>query len=230
MEHHFGDRLGNYRLIRLLGRGGFAEVYLGEQVHLHTQAALKVLHVQLVEKQVRAFLQEARLLAHLSHPHIVPVLDFAVQEGIPFLVLQYAPRGSVRQIYPKGSCLSLATIVSYVKQVASALQFAHNQHIVHRDIKPENMLLGPHDAILLSDFGLAIIAQSAQQALHNIVGTLPYMAPEQLQGHPCYASDQYALGIVAYEWLCGSPPFSWAIKMVPCNRPGKSLTMQSRRH
>lgn len=93
--HHVGQRLGNYRLLRLLGQGGFAKVYLGEQVYLHTQAALKVLHVQLLNGHVQAFLNEARLIAHLEHPRIVQVHDFAVQEGTPFLVMSYAPHGSI---------------------------------------------------------------------------------------------------------------------------------------
>jgi serine/threonine protein kinase/tetratricopeptide (TPR) repeat protein len=208
MKRHPGEQLGKYRLVRLLGRGGFAEVYLGEQVYLQTYAAIKILHAQLTDEQTNLFLQEARTLAHLYHPHIVPVLDFDVQDSTSFLVLHYAPRGSIRNLHPKGTRLPLPTIISYVKQIASALQFAHEQHLIHRDVKPENLLLGHYDAILLSDFGLAVTVQSTQgPALYHIAGTLPYMAPEQLQGHPCYASDQYALGIVVYEWLSGSPPF-----------------------
>src|SRR5207248_4859551 len=146
----------------------------------------------------------------LRHPHIVRVLDFGLQEGIPFLVMDYAPGGTLRNRHPKGTRLPLETVVSYVRQVASALQYAHEQRLIHRDLKPENLLLGPEQQILwLSDFGLAIVAQSARsQPFQQTAGTLAYMAPEQLQGHPTPASDQYALGILVYEWLCGERPFS----------------------
>jgi len=128
-----GQQLGNYRLTRLLGQGGFAEVYLGEHVYLKSRAALKVLHTQLSEQDEASFLQEAQTLAGLSHPHIVRVLDFAVQDGTPFLVLDYAPHGTLRHRYAQGTRLPLETIVLYVQQVAAALQYAHDQRLIHRD-------------------------------------------------------------------------------------------------
>ena len=208
MATRLRQQFGNYRLIRFLGRGGFAEVYLGEQVYLNTQAALKILHVSLTDEQEQNFLQEARTIAHLEHPHIVQVLDYGVQVGTPFLVMRYAPHGNLRMAHPKGTQLSSETIVTYIKQVAAALQYAHERKLIHRDIKPENMLLGAHHEVMLSDFGLAIMAQSSEhQELQNVVGTISYMAPEQFRGKPCTASDQYALGVVVYEWLCGVPPF-----------------------
>src|SRR5947207_4007117 len=114
-----GQQLGNYRLLRLLGAGGFAEVYLGEHIHLGTQAAIKVLHTQLTNDDVDMFRTEARTIAHLIHPHIVRVLEFGV-EARPFLVMDYAPNGTLRQRHPKGTRLPLDTIASYVKQVADA--------------------------------------------------------------------------------------------------------------
>jgi len=95
------------------------------------------------------------------HPSIVRILDYDVQEGVPFLVMDYALNGSLRQRYPKGSLVPLPQIISYVKQVADALQYAHEQKIIHRDVKPENMLLGRHEEVLLSDFGLAALAHSS---------------------------------------------------------------------
>jgi serine/threonine protein kinase/tetratricopeptide (TPR) repeat protein len=208
MGHHVGQRLGNYRLLRLLGQGGFAKAYLGEQIYLHTQAALKVLHVQLLDGHVQAFLKEARLIAHLEHPRIVQVHDFAVQEGTPFLVMSYAPHGSIRRLYPEGTVLDAGTVLSYVRDIAEALQFAHDHGLIHRDVKPENMLVSSDKRLLLGDFGLAVAALGSQQkGAQDIVGTVFYMAPEQLEGRPCAASDQYALGVVAYEWLCGVLPF-----------------------
>jgi WD40 repeat protein/serine/threonine protein kinase len=200
--------LGNYRLVRLLGRGSFAEVYLGEHLYLKSLAALKVLRTELSDEDVASFLAEGQTLARLKHPQIVRVHDFAVEQGIPFLVMDYAPQGTLRQHYPRGSCLSLETVVTYVRHVAEALQYAHNRNVIHRDVKPENILLGTHREALLSDFGLALFAPSPELlSTQKMAGTLPYMAPEQLQGKPGFASDQYALAIIVYEWLCGVRPF-----------------------
>ena len=205
MADHEGQQLGNYRLMHLLGQGNFSEVYLGEHVHLHTQAAIKVLHGPLVTHEMEGFLTEARTIARLRHPHIIQVLDFGVEQATPFLVMDYAPGGTLRQ--PKGRQLSADIVVTYVRQVAQALQYAHQHQLIHRDIKPENMLLGRTREVLLSDFGLVITAASSSQPLQDAAGTIAYMAPEQLRGKPRPASDQYALGIVVYEWLCGDRPF-----------------------
>jgi WD40 repeat protein len=204
-----GQQMGNYRLIRLLGRGGFAEVYLGEHLHLDTQAAIKVLHTALVEDdQIESFRAEARIVAHLMHPHIVQVLEFGVENSIPFLVMRYAPGGSLRRLYPRGSRMPLPTLAGYVKQAASALQYAHDQRLIHRDVKPGNMLIGSNQELLLSDFGIALVMQSSRQSdPQKIAGTATYMAPEQFQGNASAASDQYALSVVVYEWLCGKVPF-----------------------
>jgi predicted ATPase/class 3 adenylate cyclase len=209
MPDHVGQQLGSYRLIQMLGQGHWGSVYLGEHVHLRTQAAIKLLHGPWDEREVEGFLGEARTLAYLRHPHIVRVLDFGVQEGTPFLVMEYAPGGTLRQFHPKGMRLPLQTVVAYLKQVASALQYAHEQRLIHRDLKPENLLLGHDQQVWLSDFELAIVALSAHsQPVQQAAGTLAYMAPEQLRGHATAASDQYALGVIAYEWLAGERPFS----------------------
>lgn len=209
MGSRVGEILGNYRLIRLLGDGGFAEVYLGEHLHLGSLSALKVLHASLAGDEVEAFRQEARTIARLEHPHIVRVLDFDVQAGTPFLVMGYAPGGTLRQLHPRGSHLALATVLDYVSQVASALQYAHENRVIHRDIKPENLLVGRNKEILLSDFGIALLSQSSRPNVsQDVVGTAAYMAPEQFKGKSCKASDQYALAIIVYEWLTGSRPFS----------------------
>ena len=212
MPDLIGQHLGNYRLTRLLDKGGFAEVYLGEHVYLNTQAAIKVLYARLTSEAMEDFLAEARHLSHLVHPHIIRVLDFGVEEATPFLVMDYAPHGSLRQRHPKGLPVPLPTLVPYVKQVAAALQYAHDQKLIHRDVKPENMLLGPHQEVLLSDFGIALLTRSSGSMLvPEMVGTMAYMAPEQVRGKPVPASDQYALGIIVYEWLCGERPFSGSV-------------------
>src|SRR5579859_3419764 len=209
MAEREGQQFGNYRLTRLLGKGAFAEVYLAVQVYLGTEAAVKILHAQLANPtEVEKFRVEARTIATLVHPHIVRVLDFGVQEGTPYLLMDYAPNGSLRQRFPAEQPLAPAVMLPYVKQVAEALHYAHEQKLIHRDIKPENMLLGRRGEVLLSDFGIALAAQSSSyQETQGVAGTAAYMAPEQLQGKPRPASDQYSLGIVVYEWLSGQRPF-----------------------
>jgi serine/threonine protein kinase len=206
------QRLGNYRLVRLLGRGSFAEVYLGEHTRLKSYAALKVLHKFLSEQDQEDFLAEGRTLVRLKHQHIVRLLDFDIEDDTPFLVMEYAPGGTLRRLHPKKTCVPLTTVVLYIQQLAEALDFAHERTIIHRDIKPENMLLGAQGEVLLSDFGIATIAHTTRsfRTEPQQAGTLPYMSPEQLRKHPRPASDQYALAVVAYEWLCGERPFSGA--------------------
>ncbi len=212
MTDRIGQKLGNYHLMRLLGEGGFAEVYLGEHIHLGTQAAIKVLHTQLTADDVDTFRNEARTIAQMEHPHIVRVLDFGVEGKTPFLVMSYATNGTLRQHHPKGTRLPLAVVLSYVKQIADALQYAHDEKVIHRDVKPENMLIGKREEILLSDFGIAVMAQSSRyQNPQDMAGTITYMAPEQIQGKPRPASDQYSLGIVIYEWLSGTRPFQGSL-------------------
>jgi WD40 repeat protein len=208
MPDRVGQQLGNYHLLRPLGQGGFADVYLGEHVYLHTQAAIKVLQMRLTEEDKHSFLHEAQTIARLKHPSIVRVLEYDVIEGIPFLVMDFAPNGTLRQYHPKGIVLRPSVVVPYVKQIAAALQHAHEQKLIHRDVKPENMLLMDQQTVLLSDFGLAVIIQSSRDRLQTVAGTVTYMAPEQLQGRPSPASDQYALAIVIYEWLSGERLFS----------------------
>jgi serine/threonine protein kinase len=208
VEDHIGQQLGSYRLVRLLGQGGFANVYLGEHIHLQTLAAVKVLQMRLVGSNLEQFRNEARTIASLIHPHIVRVLDFGVEDEVPFLVMEYAPHGTLRQAHPKGTRLSPMHVVSYVNQIADALYYAHSRKLMHRDIKPENLLLGEDGKVLLSDFGLVkTVHNTISQTTKEIAGTIAYMAPEQVSGKPRPASDQYALGIVVYEWLSGDRPF-----------------------
>lgn len=203
------QRLGNYLLMRLLGRGGFADVYYGEHIYLKTPAAVKVLNVQITGEEHEKFLTEAQIVARLEHPHIIAVMEFGFENNTPYLVIDYAANGSLRQRYPRGTQFAPMQIAPYTEQIASALQYTHNQNLIHRDVKPENMLLGSRNDILLSDFGIALVVQNAQptDGQQSIVGTIAYMAPEQLNGVPGPASDQYALGAVIYEWLSGEPPF-----------------------
>lgn len=211
MPDRTGTQIGRYNLLRFLGAGNFADVYLGQHLMLGSYAAIKILRTNLTPKDINNFLRENRLVASLVHPHIVRVFDCDVEENVPYLVLDYAPGGTIRQKYPRGVALNPEQVLYYLKQIADALQYAHNQKIIHRDIKPENIFLGSKDEILLGDFSSVLVSQSSRlqsQSTQAVVGTAAYIAPEQLQGKPQYASDQYALGIVTYEWLTGQRPFT----------------------
>jgi serine/threonine protein kinase len=161
-----------------------------------------------VRCKLEQFINEARTTARLDHPHIVRVWEFDLHGRIPYLVMEYAPNQTLRDRHPPGQCLSLARIVPYAEQIGAALQYIHNQGLIHRDVKPENMRVGEKQRILLGDFGISVVVCWTKAAGElEIVGTIASMAPEQIQGKPCIASDQYALGVVVYEWLTGRCPF-----------------------
>ncbi len=210
MNNLIGRQFGNYRLIHQLGYGSFGSVYLGQHVRLPSQqAAIKILH--LINVDIEKFQQEAETTASLVHPHIVRLFDFDVQHDMPFLVLDFAPHGSLLTRHSRGSLLPLPLVVQYLKEIALALQFAHEKNIIHRDIKPENILIGRHNELLLSDFGIAVLSKTGHTTLqheYRAGGTPIYMAPEMVRGKPEKASDQYSLAIMVYEWLCGTPPFT----------------------
>jgi eukaryotic-like serine/threonine-protein kinase len=215
MADRVEQQLGNYQLVALLGQGSYADVYLGQHVRLPLHVALKVLRTHSTAQEAEHFQQEAETIARLAHPSIARILDYEVQAGVPFLVMDYAPHGSLRRRYPKGTVVPLPEIVSCVKQISAALHYAHEQKVIHRDVKPENILVGRHEEVLLSDFGLAALAHSsASLSTQEAMGTLVYMAPEQIEWYPHAASDQYALGVVVYEWLCGSRPFEGSFSEV----------------
>lgn len=211
------SQLGTYHLLRLLGRGTSSEVYFAEQSVSHMSAAVKILHGYSDATEVQRFLARASVLAHIRHPNIVQVLDYGIEGANAFLVMDYAPYGTLRQRHPRGTRLPLETILFYVKPIASALQYVHHHRLIHRDIKPHNLLLGPSDTILLSDFGIAVVSQShvpVYPTFDDFEGTAPYAAPEQLQGKPRRSSDQYSLAVVVYEWLSGQWPFSGSFDQV----------------
>jgi len=217
MVERIEQNIGHYSLVQLLGRGNFADVYLGVDSSEQQQVAVKVLQTELTGSEVEQFLAQAEIVARLDHPHIVRIMEYGVEDNCPFLVMQYAPHGSLRQRHPRGTRLPITTIASYVKQIAGALQYVHDRGLIHRDVKPHNMLLGTNYEVMLSDFGIALVAQNTGyrvQKVKEFEGTILYAAPEQVRGRPRIASDQYALGVVVYEWLCGSWPFHGTVEEI----------------
>ena len=203
------QEIGAYRLLHLIGRGGFADVYLAEHSYLQTRVAVKIFRTRPGDEQMERFLEQVRTLARLQHEPSLPILSCEVWDGSPVLVLPYASGGTVRRRHPSGSQLPLEEVLTYLRQIAPALDAAHSAGQIHGDIKPENLLLGEQGKLLLSDFGLApVVENTAGRAPAPVTGTVIYMAPEQLAGQLEAASDQYALAIVVYEWLCGEPPFA----------------------
>lgn len=154
MADYVGQQRGNYRVLHQIGRGGLANVYLGEHRYLKTPVAIKLLHSKVEqEEDLEQFLHEARTIAHLVHPNIIRVMDFGVEDATPFLVMNYAAGGTLRQHYLRGTQLDLTTLLPYLRQVGAALHCAHQVKLIHRDVKPENMLVGRNNEVLLSDFG-----------------------------------------------------------------------------
>jgi eukaryotic-like serine/threonine-protein kinase len=204
MVDRSGQQLGHYKLIRLIGRGGFADVYLAQNLNLGSFCAIKVLRTPLIRKGRRLFLREARLAARLDNDYIIRVLDASSHNGIPFIVMSYAPNGSLRDRHPRGKPAPFDVILSYLEQIAEALDYLNAHNLIHLDVKPENLLLGRNFEVLLSDFG---IAKSIHRTSGSAPGTLHYMSPEHLRGSPGTASDQYALAVCAYKWLTGYLPF-----------------------
>ncbi len=212
LESSSGRKLGNYQLLKPLGAGGFGDVYLGERIDApEKKVAVKMLKpTHLTNPEiVKNFREEAGNLLKLKHEHIVNVEEVGTAEdNAPYLVMEYAPNGTLRDVHPKDTCVPLWKVVKYVNQIASALQYMHDEKLMHLDLKPENVLLGAEGQLLLSDFGLV-------QTVHNTVsqptlnmGTCEYAAPEHFHyGKPCKESDQYALGVMVYEWLSGKRPF-----------------------
>jgi len=208
------DIIGNYRLVKELASGAYGRVYQAEHIILTNRTvAIKLLHGAHLNslKDRENFLQEARILERLKHSYILPIIDVGIHEGFPYLVVEYAPNGSLRTYLQHRSIHQFREeeIYTILSQVGQALQHAHEEHIIHRDLKPENILFNAKGEALLADFGVATVL-STMTINYNVtvIGTPAYMAPEQFRGAVSKASDQYALGCIAYELYTGQKPFT----------------------
>ena len=209
-----GRQIGGYRLLRKLGQGAMAEVYLAEQVSLGRQVAFKVLRSNLATDAtyVQRFDQEARAAAQLVHANIVQIFEVGCVDGVHFIAQEYVQGLNLAEMFARRGGPSLVTGLSILRQVAAALDKAAQHGIVHRDIKPENIMLAASGEVKVADFGLArLYAQEAATNLTQVgvtMGTPLYMSPEQVEGRPLDPrSDIYSLGITAYQMLAGEPPF-----------------------
>jgi serine/threonine protein kinase len=206
-------RLGSYELLRPLGEGGMAQVYLARDIRLGREVAVKVLDQRLAERPGfrERFLREARVAAALDHPNIVPLYDFGDSDEMLYLVMPYVSGGSIQDMLHR-SPFPVSEVATYGSQMADALDYAHQRNVIHRDVKPANMLLHADGRVLLSDFGLAkIINPSSRPSAprgHPDAGTPEYMAPEQIEGRSDERSDIYALGVVLYLLLTAHLPFT----------------------
>jgi eukaryotic-like serine/threonine-protein kinase len=230
-----GKQLGHYRLRGLLGSGGMGDVYLAEDLNIPRRVAIKVVRGEVVinaqanQNALRLFTREMKAIAALDHPHILSIIDFgeeiAATGTITYLVMPYRPEGSLadrlrRQSEQGTPPHALAEIVQLIQQAASALQHAHDHHILHLDVKPSNFLVrelaeNPRvPDLLLADFGISRFTMATSSASQSVRGTPTSMAPEHWEGKPVAASDQYGLAIMTYQLLTGTLPFTGTMQQV----------------
>ncbi len=213
MSFNTGENVGSYRVMEKLGRGGMATVYKAYHANLDRYVALKVLHPAFLEDPnfLARFQREARLVAKLEHPNIVPVYDFAEHDEQPYLVMKYIEGDTLKARLNKGR-LGVDEIWRVVEAVGAGLEYAHQQGILHRDIKPSNVIMAKDGKAYLADFGLARIAQSGESTLSSdmIMGTPQYISPEQAKGEKDLdnRTDIYSFGVMLYEMVVGQVPFS----------------------
>ena len=207
-DEYAGRTLGQFEIVEEIGRGGMATVYRARQKSINRMVAIKILPRALLHDPAfyERFTREVDVIAHLEHPHILPIYDFGEVDGVPYIAMRYLAGGSLAARIRRGP-LTPEQIVRPFGQVAQALDYAHQQGIIHRDLKPGNILLDEQGNAYLSDFGIARVLNSNLTG-SQIIGTPAYMSPEQANGLPLDArSDLYSLGIVLFELLTGSEPF-----------------------
>jgi tetratricopeptide (TPR) repeat protein len=212
MEDLTGKQLGPYQVISPLGEGGMASVYKAYQPSVDRYVALKILpqHYAKDPEFVNRFTQEARVIANLQHPHILPVHDFGETDGYTYMAMRFIRSGTLNEWMAQHQPISIPHVRRIISQVGDALDYAHSQGVVHRDVKPSNVLIDDRGNCLLTDFGLAKLMETSVKLTRTggILGTPAYMSPEQGLGQGIdHRSDIYALGVILYEMVTGRPPY-----------------------
>jgi serine/threonine-protein kinase len=199
-----GQALGKYRIIEPLGSGGFGTVYLAEDTWIDKRVAIKIPHRQSMD--FGDLLREPRLLASLNHPNIVTVITAEKQDNVFFIVMEYVPGETLETIIANKGALDLPQALDYTCQILNAVEHAHGQGVIHRDLRPANVFVTETDLLKVGDFGTSRFLELAAHGT-TVIGSPPYMAPEQFEGRAVFASDLYSLGISMYQMLTGVLPY-----------------------
>jgi eukaryotic-like serine/threonine-protein kinase len=202
---------GRYRIVRKLGAGGMADVYLAEDQELGRPVAIKILNDRHAadDQFIERFRREAKNAAGLSHPNIVSIYDRGTAEGTYYIAMEFLDGRSLKEMIVGRGPAPVKTAIDYARQILAAIGFAHRNGIVHRDIKPHNVLVSPEGRLKVTDFGIARSGASQMTEVGSIIGTAQYLSPEQARGSPVdQTSDLYSVGVVLYEMLTGQVPFT----------------------
>jgi serine/threonine-protein kinase len=199
-----GQTLGKYRILEPLGSGGFGTVYLAEDTWIDKRVAIKVPHRQNLD--FGELLREPRLLASLNHPNIVTVITAEKQDGVFFIVMEYVPGDTLETIVMNQGALEVGAALDYACQIANAVEHAHKQGVIHRDLRPANVFVTERGLLKVGDFGTSRFLEIAAHGT-TVIGSPPYMAPEQFEGRAVFASDIYSLGVTMYQMLTGMLPY-----------------------
>jgi serine/threonine-protein kinase len=199
-----GQIIGKYRILTTIGSGGFGTVYLAEDTWIDKKVAVKVPHKQDVD--FGQLLREPRLLASLNHPNVVAILTAEKQANIFFIVMEFVPGETLESVIAREGPLDLNRALDYTCQVCNAIDHAHRHGVLHRDLRPSNVLVAGRGLLKVADFGTSRFLEIAAHGT-TVVGSPPYMAPEQFQGKAVFASDVYAIGVTMYQMLTGALPY-----------------------
>ncbi len=199
-----GQALGKYRIVDALGSGGFGTVYLAIDTWIDKKVALKVPHRQNLDFD--ELLREPRLLAALNHPNIVGVITAERQDGVFFIVMEYVPGTSLEEIVLAEGALAIGRALDYACQLSNAVEHAHRHGVLHRDLRPANVLVTERDVVKVGDFGTSRFLEIAAHGT-TVIGSPPYMAPEQFEGRAVFASDLYSIGVTLFQMLTGDLPY-----------------------
>jgi serine/threonine-protein kinase len=199
-----GQIVGKYKILATIGSGGFGTVYLAEDTWIDKKVALKVPHKQTVD--FGELLREPRLLASLNHPNIVAIVTAEKQENVFFIVMEYVPGDTLESIITKTGAIDLPVALDFACQICNAVDHAHRHGVLHRDLRPSNVLVSAQGLAKVADFGTSRFLEIAAHGT-TVIGSPPYMAPEQFQGKAVFASDVYSLGVTLFQMLTGVLPY-----------------------